>query len=128
MDSRRGVNNAIQSQEADQLRLVIMQVGGFGSGSCEGWAGVSVLEAHETEPSRWTALLEEALRDNAVDQDHEILTAAKALLEKADPTGSAAGKYTIDLRGAQAVQVGDHGQMTVTFGGPVASPGTNPGS
>ena len=128
MDSRRGVNNAIQSQEADQLLRNKAKVTPATTAEAAALDPVSVLEAHETEPSRWTALLEEALRDNAVDQDYEILTAAKALLEKADPTGSAAGKYTIDLRGAQAVQVGDHGQMTVTFGGPVASPGTNPGS
>jgi hypothetical protein len=77
---------------------------------------IAVLEAHETEPSRWTGSLEDALRDSAADHDQEILAAAKALLEQADPSGSAAGKYRVDLRGAQGVQVGDHGQMTVTFG------------
>jgi hypothetical protein len=61
---------------------------------------VAVLEAHEAEPSRWTGSLEDALRDSAADQDQEILAAAKALLEQADPSGSAAGKYRVDLRGA----------------------------
>jgi hypothetical protein len=83
---------------------------------------VAVLEAHETEPSRWTGSLEDALRDSAADRDEQILAAAKALLEQADPSGSAAGKYRVDLRGAQGVQVGDHGQMTVTFGGPNSPP------
>jgi hypothetical protein len=83
---------------------------------------VAVLEAHETEPSRWTGSLEDALRDSAADRDEQILAAAKALLEQADPSGSAAGKYRVDLRGAQGVQIGDHGQMTVTFGGPNSPP------
>jgi hypothetical protein len=88
---------------------------------------VAVLEAHETEPAKWTASLEDALRDNAADQDEDVLAAAKALLEKADPAGSAAGKYTVDLRGAQGVQVGDHAQMTITFGGTASPPpGTSP--
>jgi hypothetical protein len=76
---------------------------------------VAVLEAHEAQPDTWAAPLKEALAASGADHDQEILDVAKSLLEQADPQGSAAGKYRIDLRGAQGVQVGDRGQMTVNI-------------
>jgi hypothetical protein len=66
---------------------------------------VTVLEAHEGRPDTWGAPLKEAIAQSGADHDQEILNAAKALLEQADPKGSAAGKYQVDLRGAQGVQV-----------------------
>lgn len=76
---------------------------------------VAVLEAHETRPEKWGGPLEEVLAASGADRDQQILSAAKRLLEQVDPQGSATGKYRIDLRGAQGVQVGDRGDMTVTF-------------
>jgi len=32
-----------------------------------------------------------------------------------DPEGTDAGKYRVDVRGAQGVQIGDHGTQTNTF-------------
>ena len=78
----------------------------------------TVLEAHEAQPDTWKAPLKEALASSGADRDPEILEAAKALLEQVDPQGGAAGKYRIDLRGAQGVQVGDHGQQTVNINSP----------
>jgi hypothetical protein len=40
------------------------------------------------------------------------------LLALLDPTGTRAGKYMVDLRGAQGVQVGDHNTQTNTFSTP----------
>ncbi|WP_405070883.1 hypothetical protein OG558_15420 [Kribbella sp. NBC_01510] len=77
---------------------------------------MTVLEAHEANPDTWKAPLEEAVKRTGADQDPRILAAARALLAHADPQGAAAGKYQVDLRGAQGVQVGDHGQMNVSFG------------
>jgi len=54
--------------------------------------------------------------------NQEILDAAKQLLEAADPGGAAAGKYRLDLRGAQVGAVGDHNTNTITFGAPPATP------
>jgi len=76
---------------------------------------VAVLEAHEAKPDTWAAPLHDALSATGADRDQEILAAAQALLDQVDPQGSAAGKYRIDLRGAQGVQVGDRGQMTVNI-------------
>ena len=33
-----------------------------------------------------------------------------------DAAGSQSGKYTVDVRGSQGVQVGDHNTQTNTFG------------
>jgi RIP homotypic interaction motif len=35
-----------------------------------------------------------------------------------DATGLARGRYDIDIRGAQGVQIGDHSTQTNTFGAP----------
>ena len=77
---------------------------------------VAVLEAYEATPDGSNVPLEDALKHAGADHDEEILAAAKGLLELADPQGAAAGKYQVDLRGAQGVQVGDRGQMTVNIG------------
>jgi len=77
---------------------------------------VAVLQAHETRPDTWAAPLSDVLEESRAAYDEDILRAARVLLEQADPHGTAAGKYRLDLRGAQGVQVGDHGQMTNTFG------------
>jgi hypothetical protein len=69
----------------------------------------------EAHSDTWAAPLQEALAASCADRDQEILDAAKGPLEQADPEGSAAGKYRIDLRDAQGVQVGDRGQMTVVI-------------
>ena len=48
------------------------------------------------------------------DGDGDLIAAAKALLELAGQAG-AAGKYTVDARGAQGVQVGDHNRQDNVF-------------
>jgi hypothetical protein len=92
------------------------------SASPSGVDPVAVLQSYEDKPDSWKAPLEDTLRDAGADRDQEILAAAKALLEQLDPQGAASGKYQLDLRGAQGVQVGDHGQMTVTFGAAAPRP------
>lgn len=67
-----------------------------------------VLEAYEVDPAAWDQRLREVLKSTGAEQDQQILAAAQALLDRA-------GKYQVDARGAQGVQVGDHGTMTNTF-------------
>ena len=40
----------------------------------------------------------------------------------ADPSGASTGKYTINLAGAQGVQVGDHNQQKNVFKAPSTRP------
>ncbi len=78
----------------------------------------TLLTAHAQRPETWQAPLEEALRAGGAADDHDLVTAAQQLLALADPEGAQRGKYTVDLRGAQGVQVGDHGTMTVNLHAP----------
>jgi len=79
-------------------------------GKLQGTAGADVvLERHERDPEAWgpgvRAILAEA---NAADDD-ELLSAARRLLELADPEGASVGKYKVSVRGGQVGVIGDHG-------------------
>ncbi|MDX6235401.1 MAG: hypothetical protein QOG10_216 [Kribbellaceae bacterium] len=78
------------------------------------------LAEHEQDPETWSAPLGKALTGAGVAADPEVLEAAERLMTELDPAGADAGKYTVDLRGSQGVQVGDHSTMTNTFGTPSA--------
>ncbi|WP_370961742.1 RIP homotypic interaction motif-containing protein [Amycolatopsis sp. cg9] len=54
--------------------------------------------------------LARALDEAALEPDDELVAAARTLLDR---TG---GKYTVDVRESQGVQVGDHNSMTLNFG------------
>jgi hypothetical protein len=69
---------------------------------------VQALDAEETVPEVWQARLGDALTKSGATADEQVVAAAQRLLQLTDPTGSAAGKYQVDLREANGVQVGDH--------------------
>ena len=61
------------------------------------------------------------LAEAGADGDRDLIVAAKTLL---DLLGEAAGgpKYSVDARGAQGVQVGDHNRQDNVFGAPDPPP------
>lgn len=74
------------------------------------------LDEHEADPDTWREPLARELEASGAAADPEVLAAAQQLLTSIDAEGARAGKYTIDLRGAQGVQAGDrnvqHNQFT----------------
>ena len=74
------------------------------------------VEQYTQDPEVWKGNLEVHLRQAGADQDRGVLEAAASVLQLADPAGAAAGKYAVNLAGAQGVQVGDHNTQTNTFG------------
>lgn len=62
---------------------------------------------------RIRAELARALDGTELAPDDELVSAARAVLER---TGSAGGKFAVEVREAQGVQVGDHNSMTLNFG------------
>jgi hypothetical protein len=76
------------------------------------------LAEHEQDPETWKAPLGKALTEADVATDLHVIEAAERLMALVDPAGATAGKYIVDLRGAQGVQVGDHNAQTNTFGAP----------
>ena len=73
------------------------------------------LAEHEADPDTYEKPLAKKLKETGADEDEAVLSAAQALLAAmgADPQS---GKYRVDARGSQGVQVGDHGTMTNNFG------------
>jgi hypothetical protein len=76
-----------------------------------------VLAKHERAPEIWQAPLMAELAEAGADRDRNLIAAAKALL---DLIGEAGGgpKYSVDVRGAQGVQVGDHNRQDNVFSAP----------
>jgi hypothetical protein len=67
-----------------------------------------VLARHETAPETWQGPLIAELDSAGASADPDLIAAAQALMRLLDNSGTRAGKYTVDVRGAQGVQIGDH--------------------
>jgi hypothetical protein len=83
-----------------------------------------VLAKHEQAPETWQAPLKSELAGAGADSDQRLIDAAKALLDLVDKEGGRPGKYTVDVRGAQGVQIGDHGQQSNVFNAPPGGQGS----
>jgi hypothetical protein len=70
-----------------------------------------VLAEYEKQPEVWQAPLTQAVTDSGAATDPTVIEAATQLMALLDAAGARAGKYSVDLRGAQGVQVGDHNQQ-----------------
>jgi hypothetical protein len=77
-----------------------------------------VLAEHEKTPQVWQAPLSAELTAVGADTDARIIAVAQRVMALVDEAGSASGKYLVDLRGAQGVQVGDYNTQTNTFTAP----------
>jgi hypothetical protein len=77
-----------------------------------------VLARHEKAPGAWQAPLLAALAEAGADGDTGLVAAAQALMNLMDEGGARAGKYTVDVRGAQGVQIGDHSRQDNVFNAP----------
>jgi hypothetical protein len=75
----------------------------------------SELDEHATDPETWQGPLTKFLTAFGIESDEAIIAAAQRLLALLDPAGTAQGKYQVDLRGAQGVQVGDGNQQINTY-------------
>ena len=75
-----------------------------------------VLARYEQDPDRWRVPLMAEL--SQVGCDAGMVMAARRLMALADEGRARTGKYTVDLRGAQGVQVGDHNKQDNVFTAP----------
>ena len=73
-----------------------------------------VLARHEQAPETWQAPLMAELARTGAEGDSDLIAAAKALLDLVGKAGDA-GKYAVDVRGAQGVQIGDHNRQDNVF-------------
>jgi hypothetical protein len=75
-----------------------------------------VLAEHEDDPETYEKPLAKKIQQTGAAEDPRIVELAQALVQLMDEDGTRAGKYLVDLRGAQGVQVGDRNTQTNTFG------------
>ena len=83
-----------------------------------GSAAEFALTRHQQAPETWQAPLMAELTQAGADGDGELIAAAKALLDLVGEAGARAGKYTVDVRGAQGAQIGEHNQQDNVFNAP----------
>jgi hypothetical protein len=69
------------------------------------------LSEHADDPDTWQAPLAKALTATGASADESVLAAARQLMELLDAAGARAGRYDVDLRGGQGVQVGEGNQQ-----------------
>ncbi len=81
-----------------------------------------VLSRHEQAPETWQVPLMAELARARADGDGDLIAAAKALLDLLGEAGGA-GKYTVDVRGAQGVQIGDRNRQDNVFNAPADGAG-----
>ncbi|MFJ9820753.1 hypothetical protein ACIRU3_36900 [Streptomyces sp. NPDC101151] len=74
-----------------------------------------LLEASEAAPGVWQARLSELLSVSGVDQDEEILAAARSLLQELSVAGLQGAVRHVDAREAKGLQVGDNNTQTNNF-------------
>jgi hypothetical protein len=77
-----------------------------------------VLASYERAPETWQAPLMAELGEAGGDGDPDLVAAARALMSLVDAAGARAGKYTVDVRGAQGVLIGDHNRQDNVFNAP----------
>jgi hypothetical protein len=82
-----------------------------------------VLAKHEQAPEAWqTPLMAELARARA-DGDGDLIAAAKALLDLVGEAAGETGKYTVDVREGQGVQIGDNNRQDNVFNIPPGGQG-----
>ncbi len=74
-----------------------------------------ILASHAKDPQSWQAALTTELVEAGAESDRPLLDAAQQLLALVDEAGAKAGRYAIDLHGAQGIQIGDHSKMHNIF-------------
>jgi hypothetical protein len=79
-------------------------------------AAEQAVEQYMQDPDAWKGNLEVHLKQAGADQDRAVLDAASSVMRLADPAGAGAGKYNVNLAGAQGAQVGDGNTQTNYFG------------
>jgi archaellum component FlaG (FlaF/FlaG flagellin family) len=82
-----------------------------------------VLAKHENAPQTWKVPLAAELGEAGADRDSDLVAAAQALMSLVDAAGSRTGKYLVDVRGSQGVQIGEHNKQQNIFNVPPGSSG-----
>jgi hypothetical protein len=100
---------AVEDAYAGLKALVRKRLGGRPDGEL-------VLARYEQAPETWQAPLTAELDQAGAGTDSDLVAAALAVLRIVDEAGVRTGKYAVDVRGAQGVQIGDRNTQHNVFG------------
>jgi hypothetical protein len=103
-------NDAIKDSYAGLKALIVRKFAGNPSAEV-------ALNEHERDPKTWEAPLKKALVQELVDQNQEIVEAAKQVMTLVQPQQAALGKYNVQITGnVQGFAQGDYQQVEMNFG------------
>jgi hypothetical protein len=85
-----------------------------GDGDIDGQAK-GLLDDRLADPEAYGEELREELAAAGAGADAELVSAAQKVLELIDPAEASVGKYQVEVRDSQGVQVGDGNIMTLNF-------------
>lgn len=74
-----------------------------------------VLDEHEDDPETYEKPLIKRIQQADAAQDPRVVELAQELMRLMDADGTRSGKYTVDIRGAKGVQIGERNTQTNTF-------------
>jgi hypothetical protein len=111
-----GAADALKDGAAQAVKDAFARLKGLVAARCAGNAKAElVLAEHEADPQTWQAPLAAQLSEAGAGADVDLVAAAQALMVLVDVAGSQSGKYIVDVRGSQGVQVGDDSMQINTF-------------
>ena len=111
-----GAAQGVAESASDAVKAAYSRLKRLVSGRFAGnkTAEVALVE-HADDPDTWQAPLAKALANSGASADRSVIEAAQQLMALLDEAGTREGKYRVDLRGAQGVQVGDGNRQYNTF-------------
>jgi hypothetical protein len=102
------VSAMVRDSYAGLKQLVKRRLGG-------GPGAELMLAKHEEAPETWQAPLMAELAETGADGDRDLIAAAQAVLDLVGGAEGRTRKYTVDVRGARGVQIGDHNRQDNVF-------------
>lgn len=74
------------------------------------------LTEYEKDQDTWQKPLQKSLVETGADQDETIVRQARQVLNLVNPQQASQGKYNVQIGEGKGFVIGDHAQVTQTFG------------
>ena len=74
------------------------------------------LAEYEKDTDTWQKPLQKSLVETGADQDEAIVRQAQQVLKLVYPQQASQGKYNVQIGEGKGIVIGDHAQVTQTFG------------
>ncbi|HEX3640882.1 MAG TPA: hypothetical protein VHV10_06295 [Ktedonobacteraceae bacterium] len=74
------------------------------------------LTEYEKDTDIWEKPLQKSLVETGADQDEAIVRQAEQILKLVHPQQASQGKYNVQIGEGKGIVIGDHAQVTQTFG------------